>query len=102
LTRGQLRASHRTTDPARSRPWQPWHPHDRIDPVAPGDATEYAIEIIPTANLFGEGHRLRLELSSCDPATDLIYSHEPIPRVVTNTVYTGQGGSRLLTPFIPR
>jgi uncharacterized protein len=102
LTRGQLRASHRTIDPTRSKPWQPWHPHDRIEPVAPGEATEYPIEIIPTCNLFAEGHRLRLELSSCDPATDLIYSHEPMPRVVTNTVHTGQGGSRLLTPFIPR
>jgi len=102
LTRGQLRASHRATDPEKSRSWQPWHPHDRRDPITPDEATDYAIEIIPTCNLFLEGHRLRLELSSCDPATDIIYSHEPIPRVVTNTIHTGAGGSYLLTPFIPR
>lgn len=102
LTRGHLRASHRALDPARSKRWQPWHPHDRLDPVPAGEAVEYAVEIIPTCNLFREGHRLRLELSSCDPDTDIIYTHEAMPRVVTNTVHTGKGGSYLLAPFIPR
>lgn len=53
-------------------------------------------------NLFLAGHRLRLEIASCDPAANLIYTHEPMPRVVTNTIETGQGGLRLLVPFIPR
>jgi predicted acyl esterase len=70
--------------------------------VPPGEATRYEIEIVPTCNLFAPGHRLRLELASCDPVTDLIYTHEPIPRVVTNTVHTGAGGSSLLVPFVPR
>lgn len=102
LTRGMLKASHRAVDPERSKSWQPWHPHDRIDPVIPGDAVEYEIEVIPTSNLFDRGHRLRLELSSSDPATDLIYSHEHQPRVTTNTVYMGAGASRLRVPVIPR
>ena len=102
LTRGTLRASHRTVDPERSKPWQPWHTHDRSVPVTPGEAVEYGIEIVSTCNVFGEGHRLRLELSSSDPATDLIYVHDNLPHVATHTVLTGASGSRLLTPFIPR
>ena len=102
LSRGMLRAQHRELDSAKSQPWRPWHPHTALAPVSPGEATEYVIEIIPTCNLFLEGHRLRAEISSCDPDTDLIYTHEPLPRVVTNTVHTGQGGSYLLAPHIPR
>jgi len=29
LTRGWLKASHRAVDPARSKPWRPWHPLTR-------------------------------------------------------------------------
>jgi predicted acyl esterase len=72
------------------------------EPVRPEETCEYEIEIIPTCNAFQPGHRLRPELASCDPVTNLIYTHEPIPRVVTNTVHTGSAGSRLLVPFIPR
>ncbi|MEK6710304.1 MAG: CocE/NonD family hydrolase [Nitrospinota bacterium] len=102
LTRGWLKASHRALDPQRSKPWRPWHPHDRVDPLTPGEAAEYLIEIIPTSNCFREGHRMRLELSASDPATDLIYTHEPFWQAVTHTIHLGRGGSRLLTPFIPR
>jgi len=102
LTRGFLKASHRAVDPSRSTRWRPWHPHHKVEPIRPGEAYDYEIEIIPTCNVFQPGHRLRLELASCDPVTNLIYTHEPMPRVVTNTVHTGSAGSRLLVPFIPR
>jgi len=71
-------------------------------PVKPGEATEYMIEIIPTCNYFKQGHRLRVELSSSDLATDLIYTHEALSLPGKRTAHTGKGGSRLLTPFIPR
>ena len=102
ITRGFLKASHRATDAKKSTVWRPWHPHDKAEPIRPGEAYEYDIEIIPTCNLFKAGHRLRIEIASCDPVTNLIYTHEPMPRVVTNTIQTGQGGSRLLVPFVPR
>lgn len=102
LTRGFLKASHRALDPQRSRVWRPWHPHDKAESIKPGEVCDYDIEIIPTCNVFLPGHRLRLEIASCDPANNLIYTHEPMPRVVTNTIQTGGGGSRLLVPFIPR
>lgn len=30
IANGWLRASHRRLDPKRSKPYQPWHPHDRL------------------------------------------------------------------------
>jgi len=102
ITRGFLKASHRAIDKKKSTVWRPWHPHDKAAPIRPGEAYDYDIEIIPTCNLFQSGHRLRIEIASCDPATNLIYTHQPMPRVVTNTIQTGYGGSRLLVPFIPR
>lgn len=32
LAHGWLRASHRKEDPARSKPWQPFHTHDGAEP----------------------------------------------------------------------
>ena len=60
ITRGWLKASHRAIDPARSKPGRPWHPLTRQaqQKVKPGEITEYAIEIMATANLFRRGHRI--------------------------------------------
>ena len=102
LTRGFLKASHRALDIEKSKSWRPWHPHDKVELITPGEVYEYEIEIVPTCNLFLEGHSLKLEISSCDPATNLIYTHDPIPRSVTNTILTGKDQSRLIAPYIPR
>lgn len=65
---GFLRASHRAVDEGRSRPGQPFHPHDpaRLLPVEAGAPTEYRIEVRPTSKRFRAGHRLRIALSSAD------------------------------------
>ena len=103
LSRGWLRASHRALDPRKSKPWQPWHPHDRAEAVNPGEPIEYAIEIIPTCNVFLPGHRMRLELASSDNMPENFRAcHWAQPTLATNTVYTGRKGSRLLIPMIPR
>ena len=54
VTRGWLKASHRAIDPARSKPYWPWHPLTREaqKPVTPGAVEQYQIEIMATANLF--------------------------------------------------
>ena len=36
VANGWLRASHRALDPDRSKPWRPFHPHDRVEPLEPG------------------------------------------------------------------
>ncbi|MFH1487950.1 MAG: CocE/NonD family hydrolase [Pseudomonadota bacterium] len=76
LTRGWLKASHRELDKEKSTPWQPYHPHTRAIPVIPGDINEYAIEVRPISNLFRKGHRIKLEIWSCD------YPSDPVDRTL--------------------
>jgi predicted acyl esterase len=73
LVRGWLKASHRALDQTRSKPWKPWHPFTREaqKPVVPGEITEYAIEILATANLFKKGHRICVEITSTDVPTGI-------------------------------
>src|SRR5438046_8661403 len=47
IANGWLRASHRGVDPKKSTPWQPYDPDDRVEPVAPGEAYDRALEILP-------------------------------------------------------
>ena len=62
---------HRAVDEERSKPWRPWHPLTRTaqKKVNPGEITEYAIEILATANLFRRGHRICIEVASADMPT---------------------------------
>lgn len=103
LTRGWLRSSHRAVVPERSRRNQPWHPHDRIDPLTPGKPEELQIEIIPTCNVFKQGHRIRLELANCD---SLVENNNAYRRTLfipaRNTVLQGRGKSRIVLPVVPR
>lgn len=73
LTRGWLRGSHRKVDSARSKPWEPFHPHAESEPLAPGEIYEFRIGLVPTANLFKAGSRIKLKISCCDdpPANSL-------------------------------
>jgi putative CocE/NonD family hydrolase len=43
VAKGWLRASHRETDPTRSRPGRPWHTHRAREPLTPG-------QIVPVEN----------------------------------------------------
>lgn len=60
IANGWLRASHRAIDAGRSKPWQPFHPHDRVEPLDPGEIYELDIEIVPTCVVIPEGFRLAL------------------------------------------
>jgi uncharacterized protein len=68
LTRGWLKASHRAVDPERSKPWEPFHPHDRPEPLVSNEIYEFKIGVVPTANLFKPGFRVKLKISGCDDA----------------------------------
>jgi len=104
LCKGWLRASHRKTDPKRSTPAQPWHPHLEGEPLKPGTTYEFPIEIWPICNVFKAGHRIRLEIANSD---SLVATngrpHVTIKAKATNIVH--EGGSRpskLVVPVIPR
>ena len=103
LTKGWLRASHRELDPELSRPWQPWHPHTREVPLTPNQPETFTIEIISTCNLFRPGHRVRLEIASCDSvAENFFWYHAAKSIKARNTILEGKEGSRLRLPVIPR
>lgn len=66
LMRGWLRGSQRRTDPARSRPWLPYHPHDRRDPLIPAQVYEFNIAIVPTGVLVKAGMRFGIRIKCAD------------------------------------
>jgi uncharacterized protein len=63
---GWLRASHRETDPERSQSYRPWHPHERLLPLTPGEAVRLDVEIWPTSVIVPAGYRLGLTISGRD------------------------------------
>jgi hypothetical protein len=66
LSQGWLRLSHRATDPARSQPWRPWHPHQSAEPVIPGNVYLAAVEMWPTCVVLPAGYRLALSVGGQD------------------------------------
>ena len=102
LSAGWLRSSHRETDPTRSRPGQPWHPHNRTVPLAPGKEETFEIGLVPTCNYFRPAHRLRLEIASCAPVGERIRYHDTLLLRSENTILEGKDGSHLLVSAIPR
>jgi hypothetical protein len=66
IANGWLRASHRRLDADRSLPYQPYHPHDRAEPLTPGEIYELDIEIWPTCIVVPPGYRLALTVRGKD------------------------------------
>jgi predicted acyl esterase len=68
VTQGWLRASHRAEDPELTTEMRPFLKHDRAEPIEPGQAYEFRIELIPMSVLVATGERLRLEISNWESA----------------------------------
>ena len=66
FAQGWLRASHRKLDPERSKPWRPYHPHDGIQPLEPGEIVALDIEIIPSGLVIPPGYRIGLQIQGKD------------------------------------
>ena len=60
IANGWLRASHRALDLIGPFPGEPFHPHDRAEPLEPGVVYELDIEIVPTCIVVPPGYRLEL------------------------------------------
>jgi putative CocE/NonD family hydrolase len=98
LTQGWLRASHRALDPARSKPYRPVHPHDRAEPLVPGEPTWFEIAIVPTGQRFKPGQRLRLVLASEDEGVAMQgLSHVSCGQAAKNRIFAE---SRLMVPIV--
>jgi len=66
IGQGWLRASHRRLDPALSTEWRPYHSHDRVEPLRPGQAYEMDVEIWPTSIVVPAGHSIALTILGKD------------------------------------
>lgn len=66
LTQGWLRLSHRKTDPERSLPWRPWHSHEAIEELVPGQTYEADVEVWPTSIVVPVGYRIGLTVQGQD------------------------------------
>ena len=58
IAQGWLRVSHRRLDPKRSKPYQPYHLHDRVEPLTPGEIYECDVEILSTCVVVPAGWRI--------------------------------------------
>jgi hypothetical protein len=70
VAKGWLKASHRALDTAKSKPYNPYHPHASAEPVRPGEINEYAIGLGNIVNVFKAGHRIKLEIESMESPRD--------------------------------
>ena len=104
LTKGWLRASHRKTDPAKSLPYRPFHPHNERLWLNPGEPVECQIEVWPTCIVLKKGHKLRVDIQPRDGVGSAPYTHyhADYNAGATNTIYSGgDKPSYLLLPIIP-
>jgi predicted acyl esterase len=66
IAQGWLRASHRKLDPALSLPYRPYHAHDELQPLTPGQVYEVDVEVWPTCVVLPAGYRLALSVRGRD------------------------------------
>lgn len=125
IGQGWLRASHRKIDETVTEPYRPYHSHDELQPLVPGEAVDMDIEIWPSSIVVPAGYRIGLtirghdyenvksggymsnfknELKGCGP----FLHDDPIDRPADifsgeTTVHTGGSTQAyLLLPIIPR
>ncbi len=66
VAQGWLRLSHRKLDPVLTTPYRPYHSHDEIQPVTPGEVCQADVEIWPTSVVLPAGYRLALTVRGRD------------------------------------
>jgi uncharacterized protein len=66
IAQGWLRASHRKLDPRLSLPYRPYHTHDEVRPLVPGEPVELDIEVWPTCIVVPAGYRIGLTIRGKD------------------------------------
>ena len=66
IANGWLRVSHRALDPAKSTPYRPYHPHNKVEPLIPGEVYEADVEIVSSCIVVPKGWRLALSVRGKD------------------------------------
>jgi putative CocE/NonD family hydrolase len=105
ITDGQLRASLRRVDKAKSLKTRqgeivfPWLSYAAHEPIPVGEPVEYLLTLTPTSNVFAAGHRIRL-----DVAPVAAQSLDAVRVGGAGVVLIHQGGkhaSSVLLPVVP-
>jgi predicted acyl esterase len=89
VTKGWLRASHRALEPAKSTAMEPYHGHERPEPIEPGKVYRLDISLEPMAYRFAQGNRIRLEIVNGDSVvTDVLWTHYYLPsKIGADTIH---------------
>ena len=66
IANGWLRASHRALDPKLSKPYRPYHPHDKAEPLTPGEVYECDVEIVSSCIVVPKGWKVALSVRGRD------------------------------------
>jgi predicted acyl esterase len=66
IGQGWLRASHRKLDDDLSEPYRPYHTHDEIQALTPGEAVDLDIEIWATSIVVPAGYRIGINVRGKD------------------------------------
>ena len=101
---GWLRASHRAVDLQRSSPGQPWHPHDKEEPLSPTEVYALDIELTPFSVRFFEDESLRLVIKGADivkPDALMAWKHENVRNKGLHVLHYGsQYESFVILPIV--
>ncbi|HWV43212.1 CocE/NonD family hydrolase [Pseudorhodoplanes sp.] len=103
VTKGWLRASHRAIDAEKSLPCAPWYSHVAPEPIEPGKIYLFQIAVMPTANRFRKGSRIRLEIANGDSQlTEFVFQHDYTPdKVGRDTLHhSSEHPSHILLPVV--
>jgi predicted acyl esterase len=95
IANGWLRASHRRLDAARTLPYRPYHPHDRVQPLTPGDVYECDVEIVASCIVVPPGWTLALTVRGKD------YEYEGELSEFAKTFHYGTRGTGGMTHADP-
>ncbi|WWD19964.1 hypothetical protein CI109_104437 [Kwoniella shandongensis] len=100
---GMLRASHRHFDPSKSiHPQYPYHTHDRIEKVSPGNVVELQVGIWAMGVQYEKGESIRVDISASNPlwlelnAGALLEGNNGVHKVHLG----GEYQSKIILPFV--
>lgn len=112
VQRGLLRAGFRQTDdakaarvkqgPGEGEVYRPYRDYVGPEPVIPGQAYRYQIEVFPFGHVFRAGHAMVLQVHA-PPLNDPIstYAYEPNQASVVTILQDPAHRSSVLLPFLP-
>ena len=66
IANGWLRVSHRRLVPEKTQPYRPYQPHDRVEPLTPGEVYECDVEFVSTCIVVPAGWEVALTVRGKD------------------------------------